>query len=73
MDFKETVVVEFDKKDTDALSQASAVLTRLYDEMNDRGKDFIAGNDDFGYTRSDITRAEEILSFLNSEEQFTID
>jgi hypothetical protein len=73
MNIKETVVIEFDGKDTDALSQASAVLTRLYDEMGDRGKDFIAGNDDFGYTRADITHAEEILSFLISEEQFTID
>lgn len=73
MNIKETVVIEFDEKDTDALSQASAVLTRLYDEMGDRRKDFIAGNDDFGYTRADITRAEEILSFLTSEEQFTID
>lgn len=73
MNIKETVVIEFDRKDTDALSQASAILTRLYDEMGDRRKDFIAGNDDFGYTRADITRAEEILSFLISGEQFTID
>ena len=73
MNIKETVVVEFDKKDTDTLSQASAILTRLYNEMGDRGKDFICTNDDFGFDRTDITRAEEILSFLNSEEQFTID
>lgn len=73
MNIKETVVVEFDKKDTDTLSQASAILTRLYDEMGDRGKDFICANDDFGFDRTDITRAEEILSFLNSGEQFTID
>lgn len=73
MNVKETVVVEFSTNDTDALSQASAVLTRLYDEMGDRGKDFIGDSNDFGYTRADITRAEEILSFLNSEEEFTID
>lgn len=72
MNFKETVVVEFDEKDTEALNRAGTVITRLYDEMGDRGKDFIGNSDDFGYTRADITRAEEILSFLNSEEQFTL-
>ena len=72
MNIKETVVIEIDEKDTDAFSHASAAITRLYDEMGDRGKDFIGDSDDFGYTRADITRVEEILSFLNSEEQFTL-
>lgn len=73
MNFKETVVVEFDEKDTEALNRAGTVITRLYDEMGDRGKDFIGNSDDFGYTRADITRTEEILSFLLSDGQFTLD
>lgn len=72
MNFKETVVVEFDEKDTEALNRAGTVITRLYDEMGDRGMDFIGNSDDFGYTRADITRVEEILSFLNSDGQFTL-
>ena len=73
MNFKETVVVEFDEKDTEALNRAGTVITRLYDEMGDRGKDFIGNSDDFGYTRADITHTEEILSFLLSDGQFTLD
>lgn len=73
MNIKETVIIEFDKKDTEALNNADTVLTRLYDEMNDRKKDFIGNSDDFGYTRADITRAEEIVSFLLSDGQFTLD
>lgn len=72
MNIKETVVIEFDEKDTEALNRAGTVITRLYDEMGDRGKDFIGNSDDFGYTRADITRAEEILSFLLSDGQFTL-
>lgn len=72
MNIKETVVIEFDEKDTEALNRADTVITRLYDEMGDRGMDFIGNSDDFGYTRADITRAEEILSFLLSDGQFIL-
>lgn len=72
MNFKETVVVEFDKKEADILNNANTVLSRLYDEMNNRGKDFIGDSDDFGYTCADISRAEDIISFLLSDGQFTL-
>lgn len=73
MNIKETVVVELEEKDVDALNRASAVLSNLVEAMDDREKEFISDSDSFGYGREEIARVEEILNFLSGNEQFTID
>ena len=72
MNIKETIVIEFDKKEADALNQASVILTSLFEEMNKRDAENISDNDGFGFRREYIVYAKEIMEFLNSSEQFTL-
>ena len=73
MNIKETIVIEFDKKEADTLNQASAILTGLFEEMNKRDAENINDNDGFGFRREYVVYAKEIMEFLNSSEQFTFD
>lgn len=73
MNIKETIVIEFDKKEADILNDTSTILTKLIEKMDSKDKENISDSDSFGYGREDVTRAEEIISFLNSDGQFTLD
>lgn len=74
MNIKETIVIEFNKKEADILDQASSILTSILEEMSERDKENISDNDDgFGYGIEDIAHAKEIMEFLNSYEQFMFD
>ena len=73
MNVKETVVIEFDKKEADALNYTSCILTKLVGQMEEHNKEFISDSDNFGYGREDIAHTEEILNFLLTDGQFTID
>lgn len=73
MNIKETVVIEFDEKEADIFNDTSTILTKLIEKMDSKDKENISDSDGFGYGREDVTRAEEIISFLNSDGQFTLD
>ena len=73
MNIRETIIIDFDKKEADILNDASTVLTKLIEKMDSKDKKNISDSDDFGYGREDVARAEEIISFLNSDGQFTLD
>lgn len=73
MNIRETIIIDFDKKEADILNDTSTVLTKLIEKMNSKDKKIISDSDGFGYGREDVARAEEIISFLNSDGQFTLD
>lgn len=73
MNIRETIVIDFDKKEVDILNDTSTILNKLIEKMDSKDKENISDSDGFGYGREDIVRAEEIISFLNSDEQFTVD
>ena len=73
MNIRETIIIDFDKKEADILNDASTVLTKLIEKMDSKHKQNISDSDGFGYGREDVARAEEIISFLNSDGQFTLD
>lgn len=73
MNIRETIIIDFDKKEADILNDTSTVLTKLIEKMDSKDKKIISDSDGFGYGREDIARAEEIISFLNSDGQFTLD
>lgn len=73
MNARETIIIDFDKKEADILNDTSAVLTILIEKMDSTDKKNISDSDGFGYGREDLARAEEIISFLNSDGQFTLD
>ena len=72
MNIKETIVIEFNKKEADALNQVSVILATLFEEMNKLDVEDISDNDGYGFRREDIVHAEEIINFLNSDGQFTL-
>ena len=73
MNIRETIIIDFDKKEADILNDTSTVLTKLIEKMDSKDKKIISDSDGFGYRREDVARAEEIISFLNSDGQFTLD
>lgn len=73
MNIRETIIIDFDKKEADILNNTSTVLTKLIEKMDSKDKKIISDSDGFGYGREDVARAEEIISFLNSDGQFTLD
>lgn len=73
MNIRETIIIDFDKKEADILNDTSTVLIKLIEKMDSKDKKIISDSDGFGYGREDIARAEEIISFLNSDGQFTLD
>ena len=73
MNIRETIIIDFDKKEAGILNDASAILTILIEKMDSEDKKNISDSDGFGYGREDVARAEEIISFLNSDGQFTLD
>jgi len=73
MNIRETIIIDFDKKEADILNDTSTVLTKLIEKMDSKDKKIISDSDGFGYGREDVARAEEIISFLNSDGQFTLD
>lgn len=73
MNVKETVVIEFDKKEADTLNNTSSILTKLIEKMDERDMETISDSDNFGYGREDVAHAEEVISFLLTDGQFTLD
>ena len=73
MNIRETIIIDFDKKEAGILNDTSAILTILIEKMDSEDKKNISDSDGFGYGREDVARAEEIISFLNSDGQFTLD
>ena len=73
MNIRETIIIDFDKKEAGILNDASTVLTKLIEKMDSKDKENISDSDGFGYGREDVARAEAIISFLNSDGQFTLD
>lgn len=74
MNVKETIVIAFDEQEKDALNNVGSILIKLIEKMNERNMETINDSDNFGYSyeRKDIVRAEEIISFLLSDELFTL-
>ena len=73
MNIRETIIIDFDKKEAGILNDTSAILTILIEKMDSEDKKNISDSDGFRYGREDVARAEEIISFLNSDGQFTLD